>query len=141
MYNWFYWFVPFYSDDESWIKLLTPLFPIAMILGILASLIFIYTKTGEPNYRKQNKYWWIIYLISVLINALIVWIIKLSIERSFSEGELSFDLGGVFISIIGSWIYLLIGYYIFTNIFRRFPKHNSKRYLPTFVYPHCKRVN
>jgi hypothetical protein len=139
----FYFFVPFSSNDELWMRFLSPLIFICLIIGVAASALFVFTRTREPNSNVQNRYWWLIYAIALIATAISVWVLKNKLEAGadLEDGDaFSYDLGGVLTAIFGSFVYVLLFYYIFTNILRRTPG-NPKKYFPTFVIPQPKKLN
>lgn len=138
----FYWLVPYSNNDELWIKFLSPLFFISIVIGVLAALVFVNTKTTVGNNKKQNWYWIKIYVLSVILTTIAVWAVKFSVENSNQGNEnFSFDLGGTLTAIGISCFYVLLFYYLATGIIRRIPAHNPKRTFPTFVYPKPSKLN
>ncbi|MEI6949298.1 hypothetical protein V9K67_19085 [Paraflavisolibacter sp. H34] len=139
----FYFFVPFSGNDELWIQFLSPLIFICLIIGLAAAALFVFTRTREPNSQVQNRYWWLVYAFALVGTIISVWVLKNKIEAhaELPDGDsFAFELGGVLPALFGSFVYVLVFYYLFTNILRRTPG-NPKKYFPTFVFPQPKKLN
>lgn len=141
MYKIFYRLVSFSGYDDLWIKFLDPLIFVALGIGALLAFLFVFTKTGTPSARAQNRYWFILYLVGIGLTIIILWMIKGSTEGGDPKGEFHIDLGSFIMAIVLTSIYAGIVYYILTNMLRRTPRHNPKRYFPTFVLPHASKLN
>ncbi|MCS3794827.1 hypothetical protein [Niastella sp. OAS944] len=141
MYKIFYRLISFSGDDDLWIKFLDPLIFVALGFGVLLACLFVFTRTGTSNARVQNRYWFVLYLIGIVLTTITLVMIKGSTEDSDPEGKFSIDLGSFIMTVVLTVLYVGVIYYILTNILRRAPRHNPKRYFPTFVLPHASKLN
>ncbi len=135
----FYFFVPYSENEDSWIEFLSPLIFFCIGAGFLSALVFVFTRTREPNLKKQNRYWFLVSTIFIVLAIIGIWFFKNSVEDAAAT-PITFELLGVITAIVGSCIYTLIFYYIFTWLIRLIPKSNVKRFFPSFVIPHASKL-